>query len=310
MAFSTVRELAKMATEKKELNPAQQSSENYLLYGSNGKSTIASSLSDLVEEPILILSPANASGHLSEQFPNAIYYAINNLAELTAIIADLGKNMEIIKKIKNNLPFEARILQIKEEFLKEYEKSEIKKAEEDWKECIAFAKKGTFPISAIVLEEIDMISGWIQDTVEAKMNVVVAGQDKKNMGADWNELKSVIMDYYSRLLKLPIRTIFCTSDKLPTEKQGLTQIVPSICVGAANRLLLNLIGNVFYISSDKGKYTARLVGNKDIFIKSKFIPITYSGKIEEELNITGNPSLFWTYINEIKNTKLEENTKK
>lgn len=300
--FSLVRELAKNANEKKEINPNQQSSSNYVLYGNNGKSTIAASLSELVKEPVLILSPANASSHLSEQYPNAIFYAVNNLTELNAIIYDLGKNMEIIKKIKNNLQFPARLISIKEEFFKDYEKDD-KNKEADWNECMEFAKNKSFPISAIVLEEIDMVSSWIQDQVEAKMNLTLIGSDKKLLGQDWNELKSVIMDFYSKLLKLEVPTIFCTSDKLPTEKQGLTQIVPSICVGAANRLLLNLIGNIFYVSSDKGKYSIRLVGNSNIFIKSKFIPINFIGKIEEELNITNNPTYFWTYLESIRKFK-------
>ena len=300
--FSLVRELAKNANEKKEINPNQQSSSNYVLYGNNGKSTIAASLSELVKEPVLILSPANASSHLSEQYPNAIFYSVNNLIELNAIIYDLGKNMEIIKKIKNNLQFPTRLMAIKEEFFKDYEK-EDKNKEDDWNECMEFAKNKSFPISAIVLEEIDMVSSWIQDQVEAKMNLTLIGSDKKLLGQDWNELKSVIMDFYSKLLKLEVPTIFCTSDKLPTEKQGLTQIVPSICVGAANRLLLNLIGNIFYVSSDKGKYSVRLVGNSNIFIKSKFIPINFTGKIEEELNITNNPTYFWTYLESIRKFK-------
>ncbi len=308
MGISTIRELVRNVDNKKTTGNSFYSADNFLFFGNNGKSTITASLSTLVEDPILVLSPAGASSHLGEQYPNAIFYPVNDFKELNAIVTDLEDNMATIKKIQNNLAFDDRIELIKKQFLGEY-KSKDGKAIEDWNECVEYAKNNKFPISAVALEEIDIVSSWIQDGVEATFKVEVMGEDKKNLSADWAEMRKVIIDFYSRLLKLPVKTIFSTSDKLPKEQQNLDKITPNICIGAANRLLLNLIGNVFYVGQDKNKYFVRIQTNDRIFTKSKFVPVHYSGKLDEELDVSGKPEYLWQYIDNIKNSTNKPNTK-
>ena len=300
---SLIRELAKSAKDKQNTRSGIFSADNILLYGNSGKSTMVAGLSTLLTEPILILSPAGASNHLNSEYDNIITYNINDLNELENIVQDLERNFELIRKLQIFILTNAQneIKALKDIFIK----GAGKNGEEDFNYAFELAKENKYPIGAICLEEMDVVSSWIQDRVEKIFEVDVLGENKKNLSQDWNELKKDLIQFYSRLLKLPIKTIFATSEKLPKESQLLTQIVPSICVGAANRLLLNMIGNCFYSFADGDKYQVRISPNKDVFIKNKFKPVRTINKIEEVLDVTGKPEYLWTYLENLRNGKIE-----
>lgn len=273
---------------------------NYVFYGNTGKSSVSAALSTLTDEPVLLISPAGGSTYLEADFPNIISYPIANLNELRTLIDDLDKNMEIIRRLQLCI---LRNDQANIEKAKKYYLSEG----ENWEYIYDLGKNSKFPISAVVLEEASIVSSWIQNEVEEKLETVALGQDKKSMGSDWNILKREQMDFFSKLLKLPCSTILCTGSKLPTESQASIKIEPNLCVGSAQRQLIEMIGNIFYFfKEDDGKFKIRMRENKKIFAKDKLLSPYSSQQVPEELDVTNKPELFWTTLNEMKKKDREE----
>lgn len=295
MSISKIRNLANIAKKKSSNKLMTSSAQSFLFYGTSGaKSTLSSA--QLTDEPILVISPAGGSSHLENEFPNCVYYSIDSLTELEAIIKDLEENMNIIRKVMALDDSERKVYKDKI-FVKKYDvKTQQKELDSDWNDILNYANNGIFPFSSVVLEEIDIISSWITDEVEKKFSLEVIGQDKSNLASDWAELRRVLTMFYARLLKLPVRTIFATSDKLPKEQQNLTQITPNICSGAASRILISMIGNVFYVYKDLDKYYVRMQPNQSYLIRSKLAPVRGGIDIPEILDITNNPELFWELV--------------
>lgn len=301
---SIIRELAKNMEVKIEAKEAYISSDNFMLYGPTGKSAIVSSLGDLMEQPVLLLSPAGGSNHLKGEFKNIIPYSVSSLTELENIIVDLERNMDLIKKLQFNLMMnnQAGIKAINDQLVKESPAG----GQDDFDYCLALAKQKSFPISAIALEEMDVVSSWIQDKVEETFEIDVLGEDRKNLSSDWAELRKSLVSFYTRILKLPVRTIFCTGDKLPKESQTIDRIQPNIAVGAAARLIVGMVGNIFYTYSDNDKFYVRFIASKTVFAKQKFVPVKNPTKIDEVIDITNDPSKMWKYISDIQTGKAKQ----
>ena len=149
---------------------------NYVFYGNTGKSSVSAALSTLTDEPVLLISPAGGSTYLESDFPNIISYPIANLSELRVLIDDLDKNMEIIRRLQLCI---LRDDKANIEKAKQYYTNE---KGENWEYIYNLAKNNKFPLSAIVLEEASIVSSWIQNEVEEKLDTVALGQDKKAMG--------------------------------------------------------------------------------------------------------------------------------
>ena len=129
--------------------------------------------------------------------------------------------------------------------------------------------------------------------------------------SDWNILKREQMDFFSKLLKLPCTTIICTGSKLPNESQAATKIEPNLCVGSAQRQLIEMIGNIFYFfKEDDGKYKIRMRENKKIFAKDKLLSPYSSQQMPDELDVTNQPELFWKTLNDMKRKDKEEQEKR
>ena len=76
--------------------------------------------------------------------------------------------------------------------------------------------------------------------------------------------------------------------------------------GAAQRILIDLVGNIFYTEREGNKYSVRLVGNKDVYCKDKLLPVKTDKKLDEVIDITGAPIKFWNYIDTLKSNKKEK----
>lgn len=317
MAISKIRNLALNVKSGKKSGFKIMSSNNFILYGNGGKSTIA--LAQLTDEPILVLTPAGGSLHLQDEFSNAVIYSISDLNDLTGILVDLENNFNSIRQLGNIIEDKDKVQVYFEKAFKPMYSAQAALAKdkkvfdielnEEFQDCLNYAKTNTFPFHSIVLEEIDIISGWLQEVVEKKFGLEVLGEEKSNLSSDWSEYKKELLTFYVRFLKLPVVNIFATSDKLPKEKQGLNQRVPNICMGAAARSLISLIGNCFYVENELGKYTIQILQTPEVFIRSKIFPIKIPMKdIPVKLDITNNPQFFWEFVKKCDN--LKKNTAK
>ena len=289
---SIIRTLIKQSRDKEK--NIYNSHLNYIFYGEVAKSTTAAALSKFSDEPVLLISPAGGSTYLENDFKNIISYPVSNLNELRVLIDDLDKNMEAIRRLQL---FIAADNKERIQSAKEYYEG----IGEDWEYIYNLAKNNKFPISALVVEELSVISSWIHNEVEEKLDIVSVGNDKKNMGGDWNVLKRDQMDFFTKLLKFPCTTILSTGSRMPGESQKDQIIAPNICVGAAQRQLVDLIGNIFYFyKDDAGNYKVRLTKDKKVFAKDKLLSPYTNQKLPDEIDITGKPELFWETLSEMK----------
>lgn len=299
---------------------SMNSSNNFCFYGMNGKSTLSLAQLDNDNLPILVISMGGCSNHLANQYPNAIFKTAKSLDELEAILVDVEQNFYIFEQTaKWCFDEDSNKKFLQDVFLPKYYSDNKAEGIEDYKYITELIRENKFIFSRIVIEEVDIISSWIQDEVTKKFDLEVIGTDKKNMSMDWSVYQKEIINYFSRWLRLPCITILSTSERLPSEKQNLTEITPNIAKGATNRLILSLIGNVHYVSNDnKGRYevTIKPSISKKVVSRQKFIPLLADlDKVPESVDITNNPLLFWEYIEKCKNKeipmlKIKESNKK
>lgn len=289
--MSIVRNLIKQKSEKENY----VSYKNMMFYGVTGKSSIIGGLSEVVEKPIIVLSPAGGSERMAEEFPNIISYPVGSLEEMNKIYDDLVADFKLIRDL-------TQVIQDKDTERLERAKSFYG---EEWDEIYTMAKNQELPISAIVLEEISTSSTWLQDQLEEEMDVDMLGSDKKARGLDWAKFSREIVAFYSKFLYLPVTTIFNCGEIQPKEKEGLKQIIPDISQGSASRKIIDLIGNCFYCNkTDEGRYYVRLTKNKDIFAKDKLLPVKTSKKLEQEIDVTNDPAKFWKYVDSLSENKI------
>ena len=288
-----VRNLVKQKEEKGKNDNLYSSYKNIILYGETGKSSISASLSEKTGKPVLFLSPAGGTEKLSEEFPNIISYPLNDIHEYHKILDDIIADFKAIRGLT--------------QVILEDDKERLEKAKKhygnDWEDYYNMAKTGTFPISAIVVEEASTISNWVQDKLDTDLEINYTGEEKSRNGIDWNLLKREIVETFSKALRLPVTTIIATGMRLPNEKQKLQRIEPDISSGAGQRIIIDLVGNVFYSYKENGKYNIRLVGNKDVYCKDKLLPVKTNIKLEETIDVTNNPIKFWDYIDSLNTTK-------
>lgn len=174
MAKSFIRSLAQQVKERSEIKDIYNSHVNYIFYGETGKSTVCASLSEFTKDPVLLLSPAGGSSLLENDYPNMISVPIANYSELQAILKDLENNMATLSSLRN--------------LIKDNDIERLKKAKdyyeaqgEDWEYIKNLASEGRFPVSAVVIEELSIVSSWIQEELEEDLNKQL-GLDKSNMG--------------------------------------------------------------------------------------------------------------------------------
>lgn len=285
--MALVRNLVKKKEEKEEIYASYK---NMLFYGSFGKTSTAGALSEVIGKPVLILSPAGGSELLSREYPNVISYPINSVEEANEIYNDIVKDFKFIKNLQAVIATQ--------------DKERLEKAKkalgDDFEDLYKCAKEGTYPIGAIVLEEISTISNWIQTNLEVELEKNYIGESKKDMGIDWAKFSRDITDFYHKFLRLPVTTILSTGEVNPTEKQRITCVMPDICQGSASRKIIELVGNVFYFyRTEDLKYKVRLTGNPTVYAKDKLLPIKTTKKLEQELDLTGKPEVLWQYIDSI-----------
>ena len=287
-----VRNLVKLKETKGKDDNLYASYKNILLFGETGKSSICASLSEKTERPVLFLSPAGGTEKLSKEFSNIISYPLNDIAEYHKILDDLIIDFKAIRTLT--------------QVIAEGDKDRLDKAKkhygDDWDDYYKMATTGTFPISAVVVEEASTISNWVQDKLDTDLEINYTGEEKARQGIDWNVLKREIVETFSKALRLPVTTIIATGMRLPTEKQKLQRIEPDVASGAGQRILIDLIGNAFYCYKENNKYYIRLVGNKDVYCKDKLLPVKTDKKLEETVELTGNPRKFWDYIDSLSTT--------
>lgn len=300
--MSIIRNLVKQVKKKSGSITVYNSHNNYLFYGSFGKSTVSAALSNFTEEPVLLISPAGGSTYLEADYPNIITYPVANLTELQTILDDLEKNMLSIRKL--NIAINSN-----DQTTINNAKTYYEKSGENWDYIYDLAKNNKMPVSAVVLEELSIVSSWCQDKLEDEIGKTI-GEDKTDMGRGWNMLKRELLNIFTKVLRYPCTTILCTSDKMPSEQQGLKQIVPNICNGSAQRIIIETIGNCFYFHrDDEGKYKIRIKNSKNIFAKDKILSPHSKQILPEEIDVSKNPELFWQMLNELKQKDILDREK-
>ena len=99
---------------------------------------------------------------------------VANYTELQTILKDLEGNMSTLTALG------ALIRDNDVERLKKAKKH-YEDQGEDWEYIKTLAETGRFPVSAVVIEELSIVSAWIQDELEEELNKQL-GTDKSNMG--------------------------------------------------------------------------------------------------------------------------------
>lgn len=303
--MSLIRRAIKKKEEKKAMS--YMAGSNFIIYGSKSKSSIVASLTEYDEPGYVIeLTPAGASAHLEDEYSNFISYPIQNLAELEGVVNSIHDDLTIIKRLSviiDRLEKNKNDAAAKREY--ENAKKAIEAKGDDWEEVVSMARAGKLPFKAVVLAECAIVSNWISERVEETMKIDVVGVDKKNMGMDWSLLKIEQRKFFMRLAGLPCTTIFATSDITPAEKQGLTSIIPNFGQGSFGRELIEMVGNVFYSNFEDGKYVVYLnADHRKLLTKQKFKRIKDNKALDEKIDITGDPSKLWAYIDEIRRLEV------
>ena len=300
--------LVERIIRKKEVETKESYVANgkFLLYGSKGKSSLVAALSTHgVQGNVIELTPAGASVQLEDEYENFISHPVANLAELKEVITGLARYLKIVKTL-------TRLTKQPDSPSRKAELNKIKKAIEtngyDFDYIKELAQKEELPFKAVCIAECNIVSSWIEEEVRAKFDEEYMGQDKKgNRGFDWNVLKSELTKFYQTVLSLPLTVILATAESLPSEKQNINSIVPNICVGSAQRAIIDMIGNVFYTAYEGENYVVYMnTDNRKMFTKQKIQKIRTSHLIDEHIVVTGDPSKLWSYIDDYKNEKVEK----
>ncbi len=307
MSISLLRDASKntknVTTNNLDVKYGLSSASNFLFYGSgNGKSTLALTQINPDEQPILVISAAGGSIYLKSRYPNVIFKTAATIDELEVILSDLEANYKLLQTIQRYVDSPKEMEMFKEKvFLPTYYKGNEAVGKEDLAYLESLAKSNKFIFSRIVLEECDVISQMIESKIEDVFNVEILGDDKSKRGRDWNVLSKEFVAYYSRWLRLPCITILSTTDKLPGEKEGLKQIIPSLCTGSGQRLLTSMIGNVLYIGNDATSYFIQVKPDTSAFVRTKFYNLkTDFSKIPVRVDVTNKPEEFWIFIEDCK----------
>jgi len=257
------------------------------------------------EAPIFVVSAAGGSNYLKKRYPNAVIRTGSTLNEIEVYLQDLENNYKILNAIQRYMSDPVKLKKFRDNaFLPTYYPDEAEQQEgiEDFNYLLSLAKENKFIYSRVIVEECDVISKLIQDKVEGIFDTEILGEDKSLRGKDWNALSAELVSYYSRWLSLPCMTIFATSDKLPSERQGLEQIIPALCTGAGQRLLTAMIGNVLFVGNDEKGFFVQVKPSKEAFIRTKFYELnTDFDKIPTRIDITNNAAKFWEFVEECKN---------
>lgn len=308
MGVSALRDTSKKARTSDiniDLQYGLNSANNFIFYGStNGKSTLALTQLDESAEPILVVSAAGASIYLRERYPTAVFRTASTLAELEVIIKDLEENYKLLRNIQQILEDPTKIKMFYEKVFVAtfYKDAPPDIAKDDFSFLLELAKSNKFIFSRVVLEECDVISQLIQDKVEGFFNVEYMGETKASRGLDWNVLSHELVGFYSRWLRLPCITILATADKMPGEKENLKTIIPALCTGSAQRLLISTIGNVLYVGSDDAGYFVQVKPDNKALVRSKFYTLkTDYTQIPSRVDVTNKPEAFWQFIKDCEN---------
>jgi hypothetical protein len=303
--------IIRRAIKKKEQKAADSylAGANFLLYGSKSKSSLVASLTEHGDPGYVIeLTPAGASSHLEAEYDKFISYPIQSLTELEQIVEGIHQDLSLIKRLSlvlERLDINKADPQAKRDY--EAAKKAIEGRGDNFEEVVEMARAGKLPFKAVVLAECSVVSNWISERVEEKMKVEAVGIDKKSLGFDWALLKSEQRKLYMKLLGLPCATILSTSEIMPTEKQNVSAIIPNITNGSFGRELLDMVGNVFYSTFEDNKYVCYInADHRKILTKQKFKRIKDTRPLVEKLDITGDPSILWKYIDETRKTDVSE----
>jgi len=310
--MSYLKRLAILKEQEKATNNKLNSANKVLLYGNGGKSTIAAAFSMDKKRPVYILSPAGGSSYLEAYFPNIITENLNGLAHLNDIIEQLEAEYDDILYLKATLDEgnKDRIDKAREHYRNFYIDDET--TIDIWDRMHDAAIANELPFSAIVLEELNIISNMIYDEIQTELELDKAvGSDPSVRGKDWSLLSKRVLNLYTRLLKLPTTIIFCTGDRIPKEQQDGNQIIPDVTVGSANRKIIQMIGNVFYCNINKktGEHEIQIVEDKAIFCKEKISSPFSKMQIDKVVNVEGKPQYFWEYLNTIAKDGQKTNKK-
>lgn len=276
----------------KDFNSSFCGLNSIMFYGSNGKSALTGALSKVLNKPVLELSP-KGDNNFQDEFPLLLSTPISNLKELRDIIAQFELESNRIKKIyiANVKKDTALIESYKKSLGAEYDKLKV------------FADKKEYPVVAIAVSEYSTINSWIEDEIAEKMNLNVVGdKDNKTIGSDWSHYKKEVMDLFSSLRRLPMLTIFNTGELHPDDKKDLSQVIPNIASGQAQRLIIDGLSAMFRVGLNKeGKHIVSLY---DTSKTKPYIKNVYTKKdLVKELDVSFAPEKLWQYIMDIRNTK-------
>ena len=281
----------------RKLNTSYKGIDKMVIFGESGKSSICASLTEITGNNGLAISPAGTSRFLETVYPKFLSYQVNNIEETEKIIDDIIAETSDIEKIRVDILSKnlSRIELAKKKYGDMYPKME------------AYAGgKEKYPLSFVVLEEANLISSWIEEKTAKKLGQVAVGSTN-DIGFSYRVFRDDMLEFYGKLLRLPMTVIIATSRIMPKEKQGLEMVIPDISGGVTQRIIIDLVGNVFYSTKTAdGKHKVVLNGKSQpvpVLTKEKLLLPASKQIIPNEIDVTGNPRLFWDTLSKLKEIK-------
>ena len=286
---SLVLDIVNEDLQKRDNGDFYNGVDNTIFYGT-GKSNLIASYSEYIDKDVIAISPAGTSAILEDVYPKFHCANVGTIKEAEDIIKAIEEDVKKIKIIRRAIKFkdEKVLIDVKRRLKNEYDS------------YYNFAKTNTYPIGALAIEESSTISNWIEYRIADEMGLDNLGEDKKVQGLDWSILKKRTWNFFSAAMRLPIPVFLSCNVIEPSEKRELSQRVPNLCTGAARNMIIENVGNVFYVSSDNNnKYTAQIIEDSSSYCKNKLKPAISNVKINKAVDITGAPKNLFTYLDEI-----------
>ena len=251
----------------------------------SGKTTQSSKWSSLGSKGVLVLDTDLGADFVDKA----------NVVTISSLNAPIRpKEIDGVKVVKNGTPVNELVPPEERGF---YYRTGEKKSEPmpvySLAEVVASLEKNwdTMPYDTVVIDTIDQVNSWIEDTVKAELGIKEMGEGQ--WGADWGKARRKNTDVVVRLQrflkKVGGNLILISHSKSTTITDGKAQLAPNLPRGLASALTAraDVIGYTTCNKEDGAyevsfqSYDERMVGSRLKPLAQKDLPFEYSSIMEE-----------------------------